>query len=97
MTKDVLLAIKGIQFDASEAESNVQTITAAEYYEKNSSRYVIFEETEEGTDEKTKNIIKFKDNMMELTKRGFVNVHMLFEENKKNLTNYATPFGDVLI
>lgn len=97
MTKDVLLAIKGIQFDASEAESNVQTITAAEYYEKNSSRYVIFEETTEGTDEKTKNIIKFKDNMMELTKRGFVNVHMLFEENKKNLTNYATPFGDVLI
>ena len=35
--------------------------------------------------------------MLELTKRGFVNVHMLFEENKKSLTNYATPFGDVLI
>ena len=54
MTKDVLLAIKGIQFDATEAESNVQTITVAEYYEKNSSRYVIFEESAEGTDEKTK-------------------------------------------
>lgn len=22
---------------------------------------------------------------------------MVFEENKKNLTNYATPFGDILI
>lgn len=97
MTKDVLLAIKGLQFDASAEESNVQTITVAEYYEKNNSHYVIYDEATEGTEQSTKNIIKFKDKSLELTKKGFVNVHMLFEENKKSLTNYATPFGDILI
>lgn len=34
---------------------------------------------------------------MELTKRGLVNVHMVFEEKKKNMTSYATPFGNILI
>lgn len=97
MTKDVLVAIRGLQFAADEEESNIQTITAAEYYKKNNSHYVIFDEANEGTEQSTHNIIKFKDHMLELTKKGYVNVHMIFEENKKNLTNYATPFGDILI
>lgn len=97
MTKDVLVAIKGLQFDAAEDETNIETVSVAEYYEKNSSHYVIYNEVTEGSDETTKNVIKFKDNVLELTKKGFVNVHMVFEENKKNMTNYATPFGDILI
>lgn len=97
MTKDVLLAIKGLQFDANAEESNVQTITAAEYYKRNNSHYVVYEEATEGAEESTKNIIKFRDKALELTKKGLINVHMLFEENKKSLTNYSTPFGDILI
>jgi uncharacterized beta-barrel protein YwiB (DUF1934 family) len=30
---------------------------------------------------------------MELTKTGVVNVHMIFEENVKNITHYSTPYG----
>ena len=97
MTKDVLLAIKGLQFDASQEESDIQTITAAKYYKKNNSHYVIYDEAIEGTDQTTKNMIKFKEKTLELTKKGIINVHMIFEENKKCLTNYATPFGDILI
>lgn len=97
MTKEVLLSITGLQFDASEEENDVQMVTAAEYYKKNNSHYVLYEEADEGTAEVTKNIIKFKENALEITKRGFINVHMIFEEHKKNLTNYATPFGDILI
>ena len=97
MTKEVLVAIRGLQFDDADEETNIETVNVAEYYEKGNSRYVIYEEVEEGTAESTKNIIKFKDNVMELTKKGLVNVHMVFEENQKNMTNYATPFGDILI
>ena len=32
-----------------------------------------------------------------MTKKGLVNVHMIFEENKKNMTNYTTPYGNILI
>ena len=35
--------------------------------------------------------------MVELTRNGLVNVHMVFQENKKNLTSYNTPYGPVLI
>lgn len=97
MTKEVLLAITGMQFDLTAEESNIQTITAAEYYERNNSRYVLFEETDEDSGQKTKGMLKFKDNLLEVTKSGFVNVHMIFEENKKSLTDYATLFGNILI
>ena len=97
MTKDVLLAIKGLQFNASEEESNIQTITPAAYYMKNNSHFVIYDEATEGSDELTKNVIRLKDRSMEITKKGHVNVHMVFEENRKSLSNYATPFGDILI
>lgn len=97
MTKDVLVAIKGLQFAADEEAGNIQTITVGEYYQRNEHHYVIYDEAEEETGQSTRNIIKFGENSLELTRKGLINVHMVFEENKKNLTNYATPFGDILI
>ena len=97
MTKDVLLAIKGLQFNAAADETNVQTVTTAEYYFRNNSHYVVYDEATEGVSQNTQNIIKLREHSLELTKKGFVNVHMQFEENQKNLTNYSTPFGDILI
>lgn len=97
MTKDVLLAIRGLQFDVDNDESKVETINPAQYYMKNDNHYVIYDEITEGFSESTKNIIKFKEHSMDLTKRGLVNVHMVFEENKKNMTSYSTPYGNILI
>ncbi|MBE5867359.1 MAG: DUF1934 domain-containing protein [Lachnospiraceae bacterium] len=97
MTKEVLVAIKGLQFDAAQEETNIETVSVAQYYEKNNSHYIIYDEIDEDSEENTKNIIKFKEDKMELTKKGLVNVHMIFEKDKKNLTNYATPFGNILI
>lgn len=97
MTKDVLLSIQGLQFDTGAEENGLETITAAEYYKKNNHHYVIYEEAMEGFHDKTKNIIKWDGQSVDLTKRGLVNVHMVFEENKKNMTDYKTPFGNILI
>lgn len=97
MTKEVLLSISGLQFQFTDEDTRVETVTAAEYYHKNDNHYVLYEESYEGFEETTKNIIKFKEHSMDLTKKGLVNVHMIFEENKKNMTNYSTPFGDILI
>ena len=32
---------------------------------------------------------------MEVRKKGLVNVHMVFEQGKKNMTYYTTPFGTI--
>jgi uncharacterized beta-barrel protein YwiB (DUF1934 family) len=97
MTKEVLVAITGLQFDMDSEESDITTITAGEYYKRNNSHYVLYDEVVEGTEGNTKNVVKFRDNMLELTKKGYINTHMIFEVDKKNLTNYSTPFGDILI
>lgn len=98
MTKEVLLTLSGLQFDQQEEEpGRVETVTVGDYYKRNDRHYVIYEEITEGFTQSTKNRLKFSEHMVELTRNGLVNVHMVFQENKKNLTSYNTPYGPVLI
>ena len=98
MTKEILLSLKGLQIEnLQEEEQELETITPGEYYKRNGSHYVIYEELTEGFQEVTKNMIKFKDSSLEVSKKGLFNVHMIFEEKKKNMTSYATPYGNILI
>ncbi len=98
MEKEVLLRLKGLQFAVNaEGAEAIETITPAEYYQKNGSHYIIYEEVTEGFSDPTRNMIKFKTNQVEVTKKGLMNVHMVFEEKKKNMTSYVTPYGNILI
>ena len=97
MTKDVLVSVKGLQTDQFQDNTELETLTPGEYYERNGSHYVLYEETDEGAMGTTKNMLKFRENHLELIKKGLINVHMIFEQNKKNMANYTTPFGDLLI
>lgn len=98
MTKEVLLTLQGLQFDQREENADkIETVTVGDYYKKNDRHYVIYEEVTEGVDRPTKNRLKFSEHMVELTRNGLVNVHMIFQENKKNLSNYNTPFGQILV
>lgn len=97
MNKEVLISIRGLQFEEGTDENKIETITAGDYYKKNDYHYVVFDELTEGFEEPTKNIIKFNDKELYLTKHGLVNVHMVFEENRKNMTNYVTPYGSIMI
>ena len=97
MTDQVLLSISGLQFMEDEGVEPVEVVTVADYYRKENSHYLIYDEVLEGIEGKIKNIIKVKGHVLELTKKGLANVHMVFEENKKNVTYYTTPFGNLLI
>lgn len=98
MKKEVLLALKGLQFAATEEDARaLETITPAEYYKRNDSHYIIYDEVMEDFSETVKNTIKIKGSQVEVTKKGFINVHMIFEQNKRNMTRYGTPYGDILI
>lgn len=98
MTKDVLVSLRGLQFEqADESPDEIETITVGAYYEKNGKHYVLYDEVTEGFEEPTKNKIKFSEHALELTRTGLVNVHMVFEENRKNMTSYHTPYGDIIV
>lgn len=97
MEKEVLLSIRGLQFEGDMDSEKIETITFGEYYKRDDSHYIIYDELIEGQREPIKNIIKLKGHELNLTKRGAVNTHMVFEENKKNMTSYATPYGNILV
>ena len=97
-TIEVLLTLLGVQFDQREEDSDkIEMVTVGDYYKKNDRHYVVYEEVTEGFERATKNRLKFGGQMVELTRHGMVNVHMVFQENKKNLSNYNTPFGQILV
>ncbi len=95
MTKEVLVTIRGLQNGPQTDGEPIEMTTVGEYYYKNEKHYILYEEVMEGEIGTTKNRIKIAPEMMELTKKGVVNVHMLFEKNKKNITQYYTPYGSL--
>jgi len=97
MTKDVILSISGLQFFGEEDASPVKIITAATYYNKHGKHYLLYDEVLEGFQDITKNIIKLKNDSLDISKKGIANVDMLFEKNKRNITYYNTPYGSFYI
>lgn len=97
MTKDILIALKGIQFEGGGGGTEeMEVFTAGEYFFKNDTHYLLYEETDENGNQ-TSSRIKIKKDVVELTKKGDINVHMIFETGKKNLTNYQTSYGTLAI
>lgn len=96
MTKDVLISVKGLQNlgDGQEPEE-VEVVAKGDYYFKNGHHFIYFDEVMEGFPEPVKNSIKITEKSVEVKKKGAANVQMIFEENKKNFTYYATPFGEL--
>ena len=97
MTKEVIIKIKGLQFAGDMGDDEMEVITAGTYFEKDGRSYVKYDEVMEGFSGNISNLLKFSDRSLEVTKRGIANVHMVFEEDKKNMTYYETPFGNLLI
>ncbi len=97
MTKEIMLKIKGMQkYPTGEKEENV-TEVPAEYFLRNNSHYVQFEECMEGFTASSKCLLKLKGDCVELTKKGLVQSHMVFEEGKLHMTEYRTPFGLMML
>ena len=92
MEKDVLVTIKGLQtLENIDNPEEVELVAKGDYYYRNGHHYIFFEEMTEGFPQPT----KITDKSVEVKKKGVTNVQMIFEENKKNLTYYATPFGNL--
>ncbi len=93
MTRDVLLSIRGHQALDQDQNEDVEVFYPGHYCKRGNNHYVQYVEVVEGTQGGTNNLIKFRDHCVEVQRRGFVNAHMVFEESKKSMTYYNTPYG----
>ena len=41
--------------------------------------------------------LKFRDHLLELTRQGTAEMHMIFEENKRHMIPYNTPYGQLML
>ena len=44
MTKDVMISVRGLQFMEDESEDNIETVQQGEYYLRNGSHYLLYNE-----------------------------------------------------
>ena len=109
MTKDVLVSISGHHIDImAEPEDQVkalesgqdaiEVVTPASYYCMGGKHYILYDEVMEGMPGTIKNRIKITGtDSVEIVKSGLSSSHMIFEKNRKNLTYYRTPYGQMLV
>lgn len=97
MNRNVMLTISGLHSGEADDNGSVETKMRAEYFKRAETHYLLYEETEEGFEQTCKNRMKFRNNMLELTRQGLLNTHMIFEENKTHMTSYRTPYGQMLL
>ena len=93
MAENLTITLTGIQQDES-GERNISSSDApAQYHEKNGTHYIFFEETDAESGARIKSTIKYKDQTMELTKKGNITTRMVFQTGQEFITDYVTPLG----
>ena len=94
MEKEVLIHVKGLHMmDAPEGDEPIEIVVPGEYYFRNGSHYLRYEEMLEDHGDPTVNYIKISPKGMEVRKKGQVNTHMVFEQGKRNMAFYTTSYG----
>lgn len=79
--------------DAPEGDEPIEIVVPGEYYFRNGSHYLRYEEMLEDHGDPTVNYIKISPKGMEVRKKGQVNTRMVFEQGKRNMAFYTTSFG----
>lgn len=97
MTKDVEVIVTAIQKYADHQDDDLKTVADGEYYFRNGSHYILYSEKNEGFTETTKNMLKLKDGLLEMTRKGLINTSMVFDKNKDTVSHYKTPFGEMVL
>ena len=94
MNKDVLIHVRGLQLmETDDEQEPIEIVVPGQYYFRNGSHYLRYEEMLDDSAQTMVNYIKMSSEGVEIRKQGQVNVHMVFEQGKKNKTFYNTPYG----
>jgi uncharacterized beta-barrel protein YwiB (DUF1934 family) len=102
MTKDVVVAIKGLH-KASYAQSSfedeepIETLSHGLYYVKNGKEYVKYQEMLDADNGVSDSLMKIYDDKIEIIKSGAQSAKMYFDQNKDTVIYYRLPIGTTRI
>lgn len=84
-TRDIKIKVTGVQSvaGADDEPEVLELETRGTYSEKNGNRYIKYDEFIEDVEEPVKNLLRFDEHALQLTKRGSVNTVMLFDREEQ--------------
>ncbi|MBC8531707.1 DUF1934 domain-containing protein [Gehongia tenuis] len=98
MKKDVMVSIVGSQVGGGE-EQPIHLITTGKYYVKDGAHYLEYEENELGGMEGSVTVLCIEPEAQRVSmhRQGDVQAVFVFEEKKRYVSSYQTPFGNILM
>ena len=94
MTDNVIISIKGKQLYAESAPDEMELVTAGTLKcDGRGGCTVSYQETELTGLEGTTTRLHIKDGQVTLLREGSINSQMVFEEGRRHLSMYETPYG----
>lgn len=101
MDRNVTLMISGLHTESKNEDNDengeIQTVVPAEYFYRGDAHYVLYEEHQESSGESTQSRMKYKNHVLELTRKGFIDTHMVFEEGRRHEACYRMPYGQLIM
>lgn len=89
----VIVKVRGFQKDVSGEQNDVELISVGRHYCKNGVNYVLYDEQDQESNEKSSTMLKIAGDSMKLIRRGAVEHEQYFAANKKSTSFYKTRYG----
>lgn len=93
MKREADITIRGIHTDIDGNEDEVVTRATGSHYLKDGMHYISFHETDPESGEKTDQLIKYSEGLLEVVKKGHSTVKMVFDLRGITECSYQTPYG----
>ena len=94
MTDNVIISIKGKQLYAESAPEEMELVTSGTLKRDGAGGYTVsYQETELTGLEGTVTKLHIRDGQVTLLREGSINSQMVFEEGRRHLSMYETPYG----
>ena len=98
MADNVILSIKGSQYQGGEPPEELELVTPGRLVRDGQGGYTIsYEESELTGLEGTTTVVRIEPGKVTLLRAGSVNAQMVFEEGRRHLSMYETPYGSLSV
>lgn len=97
MLENVIISIKGRQFFDQHEPDAMELVTSGTLEERDGGYTLSYQESELTGLEGTTTVFHIRDGQVTLMREGEVNSLMVFEEGRRHLSMYDTPYGALAI
>lgn len=95
MEKDVIISIQGLQHYAGMDSDNIELVTEGKLEDAEGALRLSYQESELTGMEGTTTVFHVEPERVTLLRMGNVSSEMVFEEGRRHMSLYSTPYGNM--